>query len=184
MRARWGVKLLGWSTLVAAVVVLLAVSRCPGQSVYRWKDERGVLHFSDTPPPGRTDVELHQLPPPAVHAEIPPTIAPTASGDQAQGTPAAEGPARVEITDQDDSVVGDSSHEYKGKVKNAGGEPAQDVVVVITVTETQQGAECLSQDVPVEPSTLGPGDEGSWSARFDNPCYFGPTTASVRPDWR
>lgn len=38
----------------AAVALLLAAGPLPAQTVYTWKDAKGVTHYSDTPPPDGT----------------------------------------------------------------------------------------------------------------------------------
>jgi hypothetical protein len=68
-------------------------------------------------------------------------------------------------------------------VKNEGGETARGVVVAIHVSEPIQGEECLTDEITVEPSSLAAGEKGTFSAEFDNPCFFGPTQAELRPDW-
>ncbi len=42
---------------VTAVAVLLALGAAQAQQLYRWVDESGRVHFSDTPPPKARDVE-------------------------------------------------------------------------------------------------------------------------------
>jgi hypothetical protein len=93
------------------------------------------------------------------------------------------GPPSLEISEQEEEAVGETTHEYRGKVKNVGGGKASGVVVQIRVTDANQGAECVDEEVQVRPSNLGPGETGTYSAEFTNPCYFGPTTASIRPNW-
>jgi hypothetical protein len=38
--------------LAFALVLLVAALHCPAQTMYKWVDEKGVTHFSETPPPG------------------------------------------------------------------------------------------------------------------------------------
>jgi hypothetical protein len=166
---------------------LLGMGEAAAQPVYKWTDERGVVHFSDTAPPKGTEFQLRDLPPPP---PVPPTAEPVQGGAGETGptqgaTPSStpSGPASLEITEQEEEAVGESTHEYRGKVKNVGGTTASDVVVLIRVTDSNQGAECVNEEVEVRPSDLGAGETGTYSAQFSNPCYFGPTTASIRPDW-
>ena len=43
--------------LTTAVVLILVLMGSPvvAQKMYKWTDENGVVHFSETPPPGRID---------------------------------------------------------------------------------------------------------------------------------
>lgn len=153
------------------------------QPVYKWTDDKGVVHFSDEPPPTGVDYQLRALPPPPVGGEEPAGET-GAAAPQPTTSAADSGPATIEITEQKEDPVGESAHEYRGEVKNVGGRKATDVAVLLKVTETNQGAECLDEQIPVQPSVLGPGETGTYSAQFSNPCYFGPTSAVLRPDWR
>ena len=47
-----------------ALLALLAASAAPAQ-VYRWVDEDGVVHYSDTPHPGAEEIHLPDDEPPA-----------------------------------------------------------------------------------------------------------------------
>jgi hypothetical protein len=46
----------------AAALWLAAISPVLAQQMYKWTDENGVVHFSDTPPPGE-EVGAQDLPP-------------------------------------------------------------------------------------------------------------------------
>jgi hypothetical protein len=96
------------------------------------------------------------------------------------GAPSA---ARVEIKEQEVNPAGEATSEFSGKVENVGGSRASDVVVIIEVTETNQGADCLREEVDVSPSSLDPGEKGSYSVTLSNPCFYGPIAANVRPEW-
>jgi hypothetical protein len=165
---------------------LLGWGEATAQQVYKWTDERGIVHFSDAPPKGN-EYQVRNLPPAKVAAE-PPT---EQSGEEGVPQPAAaaipeakrKGPASLQISEQKEEPVGESTHQYRGKVKNVGGENASGVVVLIRVTDSQQGAECVNDQIEVRPSELAAGETGTYAAEFTNPCYFGPTSASLRPDW-
>jgi hypothetical protein len=156
------------------------------QAVYKWTDERGVVHFSDTAPP-KGEYRLMQLPPPEVREEPPDApveeanAAPPAA--EAKPEPKRSGPASLKITEQKEEPVGESTHQYRGKVKNVGGTTASEVVVSIKVTDSNQGAECVNEQIEVRPSQLAAGETGTYAVEFTNPCYFGPTSASLQPEW-
>jgi hypothetical protein len=168
---------------------LLRVGEAGAQPVYKWTDERGVVHFSDSAPPKGTDYQVRKVAPaPAPAEQAPSADAAVDAGmivPQEAAPPSAKksGPPSLRITDQDEDAVGESTHEYRGTVKNVGGGKASDVVVLIRVTDSNQGAECVDEEVPVRPSELAAGETGTYSVEFTNPCYFGPTTASIRPAW-
>jgi Domain of unknown function (DUF4124) len=177
----------------AGAAVLALILQCvstaeeaAAQPVYKWTDERGVVHFSDAPPATGTDFQIRDLPPPPPTPPEENGVENNAAQPAAAGTPSSknEGPASVQITEQKEDAVGESAHEYRGEVKNVGGAKATGVVVLIQVTETNQGAECLNEQVEVQPPDLGPGETGTYSAQFSNPCYFGPTKSNIRPDWQ
>jgi hypothetical protein len=157
-----------------------------GQAVYKWTDERGVVHFSDVAPPAGTKYQVRDLPPPPPPPPPPPAAEAAVDAGGGAAAPAGErsGPALVEIVEQEEAAAGDDTHEYRGKVKNVGGATASDVVVLVSVTETNQGAECLDEEVEVEPANLAPGETGTYSTQFSNPCFLGPTRTSIKPDWR
>ena len=183
----------GWSrvgSLGLLVSVSLTATPVRGQSVYRWTDERGVVHFSDQPPPGGTKFELRDMPPaprpvPATPAAGESPVAGVISEAAATPKPRAKTrAARVEITEHEAEPAGNGVQDFSGTVENVGGSVAEDVVVVITVTEPVQGAQCLREEIDVDPSTLPPGDSGTFSVRLQNPCFLGPTTVDIRPEWR
>jgi uncharacterized protein DUF4124 len=200
MMRRWlTLRCLAVAGVAAAVLGWLAPSAANAQKFYRWTDARGVVHFSDSSPPAGTEnVETRDLPvepaargeaaPEGESAEAPPEAAagtPASGTPGAVGTPSAKltGDARVRVTDQKQNRDGDSSYTFTGSVKNAGGKTAENVVVVITVTEPNQGAECVNEEVSVHPSNLKPGEQGKYSVHIENPCFFGPIDAQVKPDW-
>ena len=155
------------------LLLLLVGSLASAQTVYRWEDERGVVHFSDAPPPGAKNVQSRNMPlvpKPAVRgaenrdpAEETGVTEVSKDGETekpetADGEPSA---ARVEVKKQDVNASGDATGEFTGQVENVGGSRANDVAVVIEVTETNQGAHCLEEEVDVSPSALEPGEKGA-----------------------
>jgi len=175
------------AVLTTAVILMTAIQLVPaaGQTVYRWRDEHGVLHFSQSPPPPGTAFQVRGMPTPQ---SLPTQVAeqtPAARGSPVAGTPTPklEGEARVEIVSQSAQQLEPSVRLFRGTVKNAGGTAARDVVVIVDVTERQQGAECLHTEIEVTPSSLAPGETGTFEAEFENPCFFGDVSVRVQPDW-
>lgn len=164
--------------MAAIVAALAAIGR--GQSVFRWTDEKGVVHFADVPPPQGQGVVKQEMPavPPAPATAA--AVMPAAPGGQV-GTAAR---ARVVLTDQRTEALGPDRQSFSGTVKNEGGREARDVVVTVIVHDSVQGAECLNEEIEVEPATLPSGAEGTFEAEFKNPCFFGATDASLRTEWR
>lgn len=188
MAARRGA---GWSRLGSlGFVVSLSLTATPvgGQPVYRWTDQRGVVHFSDQPPPRGTKFELRDMPVPPTPAAVVGAEVPADAGvAEAAATPKAQPKtraARIEITEHETQPAGSGVQEFDGTVRNIGGSVAEDVVVIIRVTEPVQGAQCLREEVDVDPPTLPPDASGTFSVRLQNPCFLGPTTVDMRPDWR
>ena len=66
-------------TIVVALALLVGVSGVAGQEIYRWRDERGVINFGNSPPAG-FGAERQRLPTPR------PTSLPVAS-DADEATP-------------------------------------------------------------------------------------------------
>ena len=102
-----------------------------------------------------------------------------------EGAPTAKpkGEARVVLEKQSSLTVGPSTQLFRGKVKNHGGTEATNVVVRLSVTETQQGAECLRAEIDVAPSSLPPGETGEFETEVDNACFFGDISVQIEPDW-
>lgn len=171
-----------------AASVLVSLARAEGQRVYTWKDERGVIHFADTPPKGvKFDVQDMPVPPtapPAAEDERSPAATPPAATPGAEkAKEGAEGEARVVIEQQSSRSGGDAVQRYSGRVKNVGGADAKNVRVSIAVRETVQGADCLEDEIEVTPADLSPGATGRFTAELENPCFNGPTDAKLRPVW-
>ncbi len=175
---------------LAVFGLVFAVTGSAGaqDTIYHWTDERGVVHFADSPPPNRRNVTSRVMPPPPTRASTP------ASGDAAAApagsttpggstTPAAAAPARVEIVGQQGERVGESAQVISGRVKNNGGQPANNVVVALRVVSPAQGDECLTDEVVVAPSTLAPEAEGTFDVELSSPCFKGETRIELQVDW-
>jgi hypothetical protein len=167
---------------------LLAAPAIAG-TVYKWTDERGVVHFGDVPPAPATGIRSETMPAAPPPVARPPQPTSDAPSDGAAAVPPGAGAeavkeANVAVTDRQAEAIGPAAQSFRGKVKNQGGTEARDVFVAIVVTEPTQGDECLREEIDVEPSTLAPGAEGTFEAEFDNPCFHGPITADLSPEWR
>jgi hypothetical protein len=175
--------------IIAAAVTCSITLHAPfadAAMVYRWVDEKGVVHFGDAPPAGTRDYQSETLPdaPPAPRPAAP-AAQPVGASKGPSARAAAHGePARVVLLESKTMAVGPSRQAIRGKVKNDGGAEARDIVISVLVTEPIQGAECLRDVIDVDPSTLAPGAEGSFAAEFDNPCFYGPTNAALTAEWR
>jgi hypothetical protein len=175
--------------LVLTMVVAAAAAAQTG-SLYRWTDERGVVHFSDVPPPTGhkyTSEPLSAAPPVAVPPTAasgpPPADAATTPG--ASDTPAAkrEGPARVVIAKHQENPLGGPRQAFTGTVRNEGGAEAREVAVSIRVVEPNQGQECVDDEIAVDPTTLPPGASGTYDVEIENPCFHGPTQTELTVIW-
>lgn len=166
---------------------LLAAPAAAG-TVYKWIDSRGVVHFGDVPPAQASGIRSETMPAPPPPVARPPQPKSDAPADGTAAQPgdgsAATKEANVVVTDSQAEPVGPAAQSFRGKVRNQGGTEARDVFITIVVTEPTQGAECLRDEIDVEPSTLGPGAEGTFQAEFDNPCFHGPITPELHAEWR
>lgn len=164
VRIRW---------VLAGCALLCWQGRAGAQTVYKWTDEQGTVHFADSPPVNTKNVEERNLPPP-----------PAAPANE-QATPAAgkaagaEGPARIVLIAKHAPRIGPTAVHVSGEVKNIGGADASDVSVTVTAVDSTAGTPCLHQEVSVTPSTLGPGETGSFDAEIDDPCLAGGTPLSI-----
>lgn len=164
--------------------VLLGCSIASAQTFYKWTDEKGVVHFSDVPPPETKGVEERRLP-------VPPAAEPARSeSDAAASTQAAAnpsqgltGPARIIIVSQNTPRTGPSALHISGQVRNVGGAAARSVAVTISATDDTQGNPCLNEQAPVEPPTLHPGETGNFDVDLDSPCLYGKPGLDVAPVW-
>src|SRR5262245_5916721 len=133
--------------VAAALGLIASAAVAQTGAIYKWTDERGIVHFGDVPPPNRPYTANEVAPP----ATIPPTADPAAA--PGEGTPAAattpgaddkkaaaksEGPAKVVITKHDDTPFGDGGMHIAGEVKNEGGAEARSVGLKVRVVEPSQ----------------------------------------------
>jgi hypothetical protein len=164
---------------VFALVVLLG-SYAAAQTVYKWTDDDGVVHFSDNPPANGTQFEKRDVPPP------PPPPAEAGGGAanmSGAGGEKFEGPARVILTKNDSFPRGDNSRHVIGVVKNVGGATASNVRVTAHITDAE-GNECASEDFSVTPSSLEPGASGNFDTTIDSPCFAdGGGSVDAAPQW-
>lgn len=87
-----------------ALYVFLALAVVPafaGQTVWKWVDEKGVTHFSDSPVPGATKMELNSAP--RSSTEPAPSYTPPASTTRSTGP--AYSRLAVESPQQDESII-------------------------------------------------------------------------------
>jgi hypothetical protein len=176
-------------TRSALLAALLLSASAAGATVYKWTDARGIVHFSDVPPPTTSGIKAETMPeaPPPVARPPAPPIAPQEAPkteEQPGDAAAPTGPAQVVLTDQQAETIRPTVQSFSGKVKNRGGVEARDVFITIRVTEPTQGDECVRDEIDVEPSTLAPGAEGTFSAEFESPCFHGPVTAELGAVWK
>jgi hypothetical protein len=146
------------------------------QTVYKWTDDNGTVHFSDVPPSNTKNFEERNLPPAPA--------APQDGGEksesvEAKAPGASEGPARVVLVSQHVPRTGPSAVHVSGKVKNVGGSEARSVLVTVKAVDSTAGTPCLQEDVGVTPSTLRPGETGDFDADIDNPCLSGDTPVDI-----
>jgi hypothetical protein len=166
-----------------AAAILLAPHGAGAATVYQWTDENGVVHFADGPPPNTKQFKTEELP------DVPPPMAVPPAGGGGPETKSGDddtekGPARVVLIDHQAVADGPTEQTFRGKVKNEGGAEAHDVAIAIVVSDQAQGDECLHDHIDVAPSTLPPGEEGTFEARFSSPCFHAPTNADLRAEWR
>jgi hypothetical protein len=167
---------------VCAVLVALAGQSALAQTVYKWTDANGVVHFADAPPPQVKDYEKNDMPRrPA--APPPPEAADTAPAT-GEATPAAKGPAQVVLSGHEEIGVGPALQSFTGTVKNEGGAEAVEVAVAVRVVDPNSGDECVNTEIDVEPSTLPPGGKGTFEAEIESPCFRGATQADLHVVWR
>lgn len=171
-----------------AIGLTLATAGSAGAqgTIYRWTDDRGVVHFSDTPPRNQRNVETKVMPPAPPRAPAPGAAEAAAEAAPADGTPAAAAatPARVEIIAQQSDPTGESTQVIYGRVRNRGGQPARNVEVSVRVVSPAQGDECLTETLDVRPSTLEPDAEGEFEVSLTHPCFRGETRIELQVDWQ
>jgi len=177
-------------TAALCVLTLLAVPPAFAQTFYKWTDDRGVVHFSDAPPANIKNVEERAISAPPVvrqSGEATPDAGRAAVTGGAEGAPpeaAPTGPARVVILSRETPRISPSAIRVMGRVRNAGGEPASNVSVEVTVVDETQGTVCMQEQVDVEPTTLEGGKGGTFDVTLDNPCLFGAANLNIEPQWQ
>ena len=75
------------------LLAFLAATAVLGDALYKWVDEKGNVHYSDTPHPGAVKVQT-----PHAQTYAPPTTAGTPPVVHDQNTPAAPGYTQLRIT--------------------------------------------------------------------------------------
>src|SRR5262245_11030698 len=135
----------GRAWTLAALGLALTAGAAEGGTMYRWTDERGVVHFADVPAANVQNYTALQfsIDPPARPAAAQPAVAPGAgavaparqSGAGAMPPAPATGPPRIVILDRDEVALGDTELSFSGKVENQGGSEAREVAIAIRVVE-------------------------------------------------
>ena len=167
------------SLILAGFGLLCCYGIATGQTFYKWTDDRGIVHFSDSPPVNTKNVEERSLPPPA------PGTSQAQEGSE-KGAPTDgktpgtnEGPAHVVLVSSRAPRTGPSAVHVSGEVKNVGGEDARSVAVIISAVDVTAGTPCLHEELNVAPSSLRPGETGNFDADIDDPCLSGGTPVDI-----
>jgi hypothetical protein len=180
--------------LLAAGAVWLAAAiptTVAGQTVYKWVDENGVVHFADTPPTGKQEYEERSIAPAPVTrrqtttGDVPDTADALPAAPAPEGAAAAargSGPARVILTSQSALPRGTDARHVVGIVKNVGGESAANVRVTAHIADAQRNP-CQNEDIDVVPSTLGPGESGNFDATLTSPCFLEEGSVDAEAVW-
>lgn len=190
------------SVWLAGVCVLLLGSMAAAQTVYTWRDDKGVVHFSDENPEGVKNVEKLTLDVPAPLVSDggegqqgggPPgeggpgetmVVTPAAPGPQAGATPAPpNGPSEVVFLGADLSPISNTQRHVRGKLRNVGGNTALKVAVRIVVADGGTGNLCTTGELAAQPLELGPGESGTFEGDIDTPCFLGNPSISYYPEW-
>lgn len=163
-----------------------------GDTVYRWVDEGGVVHFADSPPTGKQEYEERVIgPAPITRRETDTNAAPAGTtGDtatagettSAKAETQASGPARVILTSQSALARGADARHLVGIVKNVGGETALRVRITAHVAD-RNGNECQNEDVDVVPSELEPGETGNFDTTLSSPCFVDGGSVDAEARW-
>lgn len=146
--------------------------------------EAAVEGVAAADPEGATDTQAPAAPKgvanPKTAAEPKGAADPKAAAVPAKVT----GPAQVNVQGQATTALGETQWLLAGKVKNDGGAPAGGVGIRISVFEDGQGNPCLEDRGTVSPSTLQPGDMGTFELRYDSPCFFGSPRIDIVAEWQ
>lgn len=179
----------------ASAVALIAVvvpASVTAQFITRWVNANGVITFSTSSPPPGVQYEAVPMPEGGGRGSADGTaLAPEAekagkTREDKAPTDAAKdsGPAKLSVSDQTTTSLGETQWVLAGKVKNEGGAPADGVGVHISVLEDGQGNPCLDQKGGVSPSTLQPGETGTFELTFNSPCFFGSPQIDIVAEWQ
>jgi len=168
--------------LLAALAGSYGAEPAQAQRITRWFDEKGIVHFSTSPPPPGVKYEMLNLPVVSTESSKSKKSPEQAKSGAVESTTSQED-ARIVLKEKDSETVGPSSREFRGTVKNVGGERARDVSVVLSVFEDGQGNDCLQNDLRVKPSSLKPGETGTYSVVLESPCFFGRPRIQITPRW-
>ena len=184
----------GTSLWFAGVAVLLLTSYAGAQKVFTWRDDRGVVHFSDESPEGVKGVETLTLEQPA------PLVSETGEGEgggeaQISVTPGAggkaeappedlpQGQAEVVFQGADLSPLGPTQRKVHGKLRNVGGRAAQQISVRVVIADGDTGNLCMTSEINATPTNLNPGDNGIFEGVLDTPCFYGNPKIAYYPEW-
>lgn len=193
--------------LVGGCVLLLS-SIAVAQTVYTWRDDKGVVHFADENPQGVKNVEKLTLDVPAPliseggeggepqaggeagggapgETMVVTPAAPGAQqgGGQAEAAPPPSGPSEVVFLGADLSPISSTQRHVRGKVKNVGGNTALKVAVRIVVADGGTGNLCTTGELAASPLELGPGQSAMFEGDIDTPCFLGNPSISYYPEW-
>lgn len=157
--------------------MLLLISHASAQTYYKWTDERGTVHLSDQPPPGRVKVEERVLAPRPGREEH--TAVP---GEEAQ-PPAEPGPAQIVIAKQEVERLGANAVHIRGELENTGGSEARGVTVVVKAKDVGQGNPCLEREVTPTRDVLPPKARTTFEAEITDPCLLGEAPVEMSVNW-
>lgn len=178
----------------AGVAVLLLASQAMGQTVYTWKDDKGVVHFSDENPEGVKGVETLTLEQPAPlvsetgegGGEPQMMVTPAAGGPEGEGAPPPGGvPGGAEIVFQGAELapVSATQRRVRGKLRNVGGQTARLISVRVVIADGDSGNLCATTEIDATPRDLGPGENGTFEGDLDTPCFYGNPKIAYYPEW-
>lgn len=161
-------------------------SAAGAQTVYKWTDDHGVVHFADSPPPEARKVEERHLPgaPASKSSDDAPAEVRTPRSDAlTRRDPGAQAPAQVILASRKTPRTGPSSLQIQGEVRNVGGSDAARVAVTLSVVDTSDGSSCVQEEITVSPPTLHPGETGKFDTEIDKPCLLGQPKIDIAPVW-
>lgn len=169
------------------------------QTVYTWKDDKGVVHFSDESPEGVKGVEKLTLEAPApLISETEGEGAPEGGGESqmvvtpAAGSPeggaqpqaaAPSGPSEVVVLGAELSPLSATERKVRGRLRNIGGRDARRVSVRVVIADGDTGNLCLTGDIDASPTNLGPGENGAFEGDLNTPCFYGNPKIAYYPEW-